>query len=334
MKLTNEQLLAYLKLPKIGRVKVMALGKFVCENKYNIENDLDMLNLLQYGISHNIVKGLKAKDYKQNQIQEALLEARRIIEKTEKLGISTISFFDKLYPDNLKTIIDEKGNNCSPLLLYTKGNNEHLKSKGIAIIGTREPTLAGIKASEYFATKFAEKGYNIISGLALGCDTLAHKGALKVKGITTAFVAQGLDKIIYPKENINLAEEILENNGLIVSEYPIGTSLFKSQLVERDRLQSGLADATLAIQTGIIGGTMHAVKATINNKKPLFMVKYKDKELLESKVMGNEKLIDENLAKPLTSSNISEAFRIIDDSKFLKQENNLEKNLFYESNYI
>ena len=92
-----------------------------------------------------------------------------------------------------------------------------------------------------------------------------------------------------------------------------------NRLVERDRLQSGLADATLAIQTGIKGGTMHAVNATMVNHKPLFMVQYKGNELSNEKVQGNEKLINEGRAYPIGSSDFDDAIKII--THFLNKKN-------------
>jgi DNA processing protein len=88
----------------------------------------------------------------------------------------------------------------------------------------------------------------LISGLALGCDSAAHKSALSANGLTTAFLAQGLDKI-YPSENKSLAKSIIEKGGLLISEYPIGEKISTGKLIERDRLQAALAQATIVIQS-------------------------------------------------------------------------------------
>jgi len=216
-------------------------------------------------------------------------------------------------------------------MLYIKGNTGYLSNpKGIAIIGTREPTSEGKQAGAYFSEIFAEKGYNIISGLAIGCDTLAHQGALNKKGITTAFLAHGLDQKIYPKENTKLAEQIIDGGGMLISEYPVGTQLMTNRLVERDRLQSGLANATLVIQTGIKGGTMHAVNATLTNKKPLFAIQFKGDSLMHDKVQGNIKLINEGKANVLNSGNLNDAFSIIENyiNTKTKQTNNTTQKPF------
>ena len=184
---------------------------------------------------------------------------------------------------------------------------------GIAVIGTREPTPNGEKAGKYFSGELAKRGFNIVSGLAVGCDTTGHIGALEVGGITTAFLANGLDwDSIYPKENLELAKEIVNKGGLLLSEYPVGQSCGRYGLVARDRLQAGLSYATIVVQTGEKGGTMHAVNATINSGKPLFAVEYKKNEdITHSKVQGNIKLINEQKAYPLRSDCIDEAVLMI-----------------------
>lgn len=135
-------------------------------------------------------------------------------------------------------------------------------------------------------------------------------------GATTAFLANGLDwASIYPKENLNLAKDIVTKGGLLLSEYPIGQTCGKYSLVARDRLQAGLSYATIVIQTGERGGTMHAVNATINSKKPLFAVEYKTYEdTKHDKVQGNIELIKDGKAHPLRSTAIDEAIRFIENA--------------------
>ena len=129
--------------------------------------------------------------------------------------------------------------------------------------------------------------------MAEGCDTIAHRGALNAGGKTIAFLGHGLDSV-YPPSNKDLAEEILLNGGLLLSEYDVGTPVTKYNLVARDRLQSGLALATLVIQTSVNGGTMHAARVCLNSGKPLFVVKYSDKETDSAEqTQGNHELAKE-----------------------------------------
>jgi DNA processing protein len=227
--------------------------------------------------------------------------------------IGIISFFDEDFPEPLKHIV-KNGKYAHPLVLYYKGNIKNVcKTEAIAIIGTRHPTDEGLKMGEYYGRYFAGEGFNIVSGLAMGCDTAAHKGALKAGGITTAFVAHGLD-ITHPKQNEALAEKIIASNGAIVSEYPIGTPVNSQYLVERNRLQAGLADAVILVQTDIKkGGSMHAVNVAIENKKPVFAVKF-DNEQANRHAMsqGNSQLINDKKAIALSPENAGKVIEIID----------------------
>lgn len=325
MALKTEQLLTLKQLPSIGDAKVFSMANYAVDMNLSIDGIKDLLDFVNSCISKKIVKGIK-KDYQNgfdiDDMKDASNIATSIIGRSEDAGINVVSYYDKLFPDSLKTIKTESGKSDSPLILYYKGSLKRLElqNKGIAIIGTREPTSEGIKAGEYFSELFAKESFNIISGLAIGCDSSAHRGALNGSGLTTAFLAHGLD-IVYPKENKDLAQRIIDNGGLLISEYPIGTSPMANYFVARDRLQSGLADATLVIQTGIKGGTMHAVNATINNQKPLFVVQYKDEAVCKhEKVQGNMMLLAKGSAKPLTASNVDEAIKIISKAADIKEQ--------------
>ena len=201
--------------------------------------------------------------------------ADRIIKHSEDLGITMFTCVEDSFPSRLLETVSEKGKQDVPVLVHCLGNLDVLGKPSLTVIGTRNPDDAGVKAAEYFSSEFASQGVNIVSGLALGCDSIAHEAALSVNGSTTAILAGGLDSI-YPKENRGLAERILCAGGLLISENPVFTQTNKYNLVARDRIQAALGDATLVIQTGVSGGTMHAAKATLSAGKPLFVVDYKD----------------------------------------------------------
>lgn len=266
------------------------------------------------------LKGKKFESITDDNLIDANRIAKKIIYQAERENIGIITYYDQTYPEILRQCTDEKGKLDPPLVLYFRGNIKALEMPCIAVIGTREPTPNGVKAGEFFAGEFAKLGYNIVSGLAVGCDTTGHTGALKVKGITTAFLANGLDwESIYPKENLDLAKDIVANDGLLLSEYPIGQSCGRYGLVARDRLQAGLSKATIVVQTGETGGTMHAVNATIASKKPLFAVEYRNQlDLVHEKVQGNIMLIRDKGAVALRSNEIKSAVAIIDGSDSIK----------------
>lgn len=275
------------------------------------------------------LKGKKFESITEDEICDANIIAKRIISRAEKEEVGIITYYDKEYPEILRQCKDEKGKSDPPLVLYFRGNIKALEIPGVAVIGTREPTPNGVKAGEFFAGEFAKQGFNIVSGLAIGCDTTGHVGALKAKGITTAFLANGLDwESIYPKENIELAKEIVANDGLLLSEYPVGQSCGRYGLVARDRLQAGLARATVVVQTGKNGGTMHAVNATLASGKPLLVVEYRNEtDLVHEKVQGNLMLIRDKGAIALRSKEIETAVAIIRGSDS-KPVNVIQQSLF------
>lgn len=312
-------LILTLKLVKgIGNKTILKLAE---QAKYSV-NTFD--ELCSFWLT---LKGKSFEKISKDDLFDAFNSATRIIERSKEHNVGIISYFDDDYPEILKNCIDESGKLDPPILLFYRGNLDALKLPGIAIIGTREPTPNGIKAGIYFSEQFSKKGYNIVSGLAIGCDTTAHKGALQAGGITTAFLANGLDwDSIYPKENLELAKKITENNGLLLSEYPIGQPCGTYALVARDRLQAGLSFATVVIQTGIKGGTMHAVNATLASNKPLFAVEYRSPaDYSHEKVQGNTMLISKKGAIPLRSNELEVAFSIL-----LKPQksNQTQKSLF------
>jgi len=260
-------------------------------------------------------KKIGRDDISLNEIQKVLSFTRRIVDTSMEQGIGITTFFDDDFPEMLKNIKSHK-RNAHPYVLYYKGNLKNVSEmEAIAIIGTRNPTDEGIKMGEYYGEYFAKKGFNIVSGLAMGCDTAAHKGALKANGMTTAFVAHGLD-IVYPPQNEWLAEKIIASNGAIISEYAIGTPVSSFNLTERNRLQAGLSDAVILVQTDIKkGGSMHAINIAIENKKPVFAVQF-DNERINSHQMslGNAKLINEKKAIPLTPDNKEKVIEAIDEN--------------------
>ena len=220
-------------------------------------------------------KKIRAQLPTRDEVSFAADNADRIIKLSEALGIHIFSYLDEKFPYKLLSTVSEKGKQDVPVLVHCLGNLDVLGKPSLTVIGTRNPDDAGVKAAEYFSSEFANQGVNIVSGLAIGCDSIAHEAALSVNGPTTAVLAGGLDNI-YPKENRGLADRILNNDGLLISENPVFTQTNKYNLVARDRIQAALGDGTLVIQTSVNGGTMHAANATLAAGKPLFVVDYKD----------------------------------------------------------
>lgn len=292
MTLDKEQILTLTCLKEVG-VKGVGPNKII-----SIAKTIEDRNLIvgSYGDLADVMSGMKEKVINSvalSDLNEASLCAKRIIEASEKAGIGYIGYWDEEFPESLRQTINEEGKVDPPLILWYRGDLTITQMPGFAVVGTREATPEGMAGGEYLVPKFAERGFNIISGLATGCDTTGHRGALKVGGKTTAILANGLDhNSIYLSENQDLAEEIVEKGGLLLSEYWIGSVVNRYNLVSRDRLQAGLALATLVVQTGERGGTMHAATTTLKAKKPLFVVLYKDESTNNhEKCLGNALLV-------------------------------------------
>lgn len=302
--LSTMQVIALTQLNGIGAKTVMRICEILKEKEMLIETEKDMHQFLRYAKKYQIVARLK--DISESDIIRAYSVAKRIIEESAANGINAVSYMDEDYPQRLLKTVDEKGNEAIPVVMYYKGDISITHMPSIAIIGTREPTYEGESSGEFLAGEFAKRGFNIISGLAIGCDSCAHRGALNVYGKTTAFLAHGLTTI-YPPQNESMAKEIIEKGGLLMSEYPIGTKLSPYNLVARDRLQAGLAMATLVIQTGKKGGTMHAALTTLKANKPLYTVRFKDDATNNhEKCLGNAFLVKRGANYINRSDNLDE----------------------------
>lgn len=321
MKMNSKIIITLQQFKGVGPKTILKIANSL---NFNIDSYEDLCSFW------NKQSGKLFEKYNTDDLYDAYHSAELIMETNEKDGIGILSYFEPEFPANLKKCINEEGKEDPVILLYYRGNLDALKKPGIAVIGTREPTMNGIKAGEYFASEFAKEDFNIVSGLAIGCDTTGHRGALNVGGTTTAFLANGLDwASIYPKENLELAKEIVAKGGLLLSEYPFGQMCNRYSLVARDRLQSALSYATVAIQTGIKGGTMHAVNTTLVTQKPLFMVEFKkDEDRKSEKVQGNIQLIAQGKAYPLRSETIKDAIKTIDAFRDKLQSQPGELSLF------
>lgn len=198
-----------------------------------------------------------------------------IISKNEKIlnyhikymkenNIKIININEREYPQALKKIYDP------PISLYVKGNIEKLNNKNIGIVGCRECTKYGKKSAEYFAYNLSKQNINIVSGLAKGIDSYAHLGSLN-NGNTIAVLGNGLD-MIYPKENLELANEIIKRGGTIISEYPCGTKPDKMKFPARNRIISGISSGIIVIEAKEKSGTLITVDFALEQGRDVFVV--------------------------------------------------------------
>lgn len=173
-------------------------------------------------------------------------------------------------------------------LIFVKGSLEALRRPAIGVIGTREPTAHGVESARRIAAEFGQKGWAILSGLAIGSDAAAHLGAVEAGVPTIGVLAHGLEKV-YPKQNEKLAAEMLSTGGALVSEYAIGAQTFRSSFVERDFTQAALSVAIVVVQTGTTGGSLHACRAALKLGRTLVVVfpTKRDVAAGEEKIAGN-----------------------------------------------
>lgn len=321
MALTKEQILTLTCLKEInvkgvGPQKIFAIGAAIDERGLEIKSYEDLANLMS-GMKEKAINKVTLSN-----LVEAYQIAKRIIDASSQDNIGLVGYYDNEFPDVLRKTVNEDGKLDPPLLLWYRGDFSITHLPGFAVIGTREATPEGVVGGTFLSEEFAKRGFNIVSGLAIGCDTCGHKGALKVGGKTTAILANGLDhNSIYPPENQDLAEEIVENGGLLISEYRIGTPVNRYNLVARDRLQSGLSLATLVIQTGENGGTMHAATATLKAEKPLYTILFKDDATNQhEKCLGNALLVKRGAKYIKGNDNLDQISDSIKNRKPLKTD--------------
>lgn len=144
-----------------------------------------------------------------------------------------------------------------PFFLYVRGRIENLLDPSVAVIGTRQPTAHGQEITKRLTGMLIEEGWVVVSGLAIGCDSIAHQTCVQRQGRTVAVLAHGLHTIA-PRANAALAEDILANDGTLVSEYAFGVEPLPNQFVQRDYIQAGISSGVVMIQSGITGGSLHA----------------------------------------------------------------------------
>lgn len=241
-------------------------------------------------------------------LQDAFDKYNSIMEQSAKLNIRITSYLDKNFPDKLRKISDP------PAILYTLGNMECMNEKAIAVIGTREPTEYGAKIADNLGYVLGRDGYTVVSGLAYGCDKFGHMGCLRAGGKTVAVMAGGLDKV-YPAIHRELAEEIVASGGCLVSEYPVKSKTYQNFFVERDRLQSGLSEGIIVVETGVKGGTWHTVQYAKDYNREVGCYKHPAKYLKEDKTQGNLKLLQSDETFSIGNNDDLYKFRELIDKK-------------------
>lgn len=200
------------------------------------------------------------------QIKRKEISPDREFEKIEKEKIKIITFKDKNYPKLLKEIYNP------PALLYVRGEIKDEDEFALAVVGTRKMTSYGKQVIPDIVSTLARNKITIISGLALGCDTLVHETSLRAGGRTIAVIGSGLDKeSIYPYSNKPLAEKI-EAQGAVISEFPCGSLPLRQNFPARNRIISGLALGTLVVEAPENSGALLTARAALEQNRDVFAI--------------------------------------------------------------
>ena len=215
--------------------------------------------------------------------------------------IIKITIQDKEYPDRLRKIKNP------PKQLYLKGNIELLNENIISIIGSRNCTENGKKLARKFAYELSNQGLIIASGKAKGIDTQAHIATLEAKGKTIAVLGSGLNNI-FPKENKELYDEILKNNGLIISEYAPDTQPVSKLFLERNRIVSGISIGILVVEAAFRSGTSVTAKLAKEQGKKVFVIPH---EIDDIHGVGTNKLIRQGATLVTSTKEIIEEFKFL-----------------------
>jgi len=236
----------------IGSVKLSRLLE-TYEKPENIfkagPNELISISGIKEETAYNIIS------FKAKSLEKELSLAK-------KLGLNIITLEDTGYPENLKNIP------AAPIVLYVKGEIKTEDKLSIGIVGSRIASFYGLNNAEKFAYDLSGMGFTIVSGMARGIDTYAHKGALKAKGRTIAVMGSGFN-YIYPEENVELAEEI-SRSGAVISEFPVNTIPFKQNFPRRNRIISGLSTGVLVAEAARNSGAIITADFALEQGREVF----------------------------------------------------------------
>lgn len=265
-------------------------------------------------------------------IQEFLIFRKKVNweeewRKIDDKDIKMVTLWERDYPILLKEIKNP------PLYLLYRGSIQG--ERYIGIVGTRTPSSYGIKMAENFSKELVKYGFVIVSGLAYGIDTYAHRGALEGNGKTFAVLGSSLD-FIYPSGNLKLAERIIEK-GALISEYPLGTRPSKYTFPQRNRIISGICQGILVIEAGRKSGALITANFAVEEGRDVFAIPGR---LIDDKSIGTNKLIKDGAKIVLDIVDILEEYKIPYEIKsneeiFLTEEESLVlKVLKYEPVFI
>ena len=250
----NKYWIGFSIIPGIGRVRFSQLERYFGNLKDAWQ--ASPAELKQAGLDDRAVKAASSL--------RPIVSLDAELEKLERYGVKVFSYHDKDYPSRLREIYDY------PPVLYLRGSLLAQDEWCLAVVGTRRPTAYGRQVTEEIVTDLSQNEITIVSGLARGIDSVAHRSALESGGRTIAVFACGLD-IVYPVENTGLAQQIMRR-GAILSEYPLGTKPRAENFPRRNRILSGLSLGALVVEAGQTSGALITAQMALEQNREVFAV--------------------------------------------------------------
>ncbi|NCQ16202.1 DNA-protecting protein DprA [Candidatus Falkowbacteria bacterium] len=317
--------LAFSQFYKFGPVKFKRLKNYFP----------DMASAFSATAKEMLAAGLDEKTAEEFIIFRRQIEPDKLIEDLAREKIKVLTIDDPAYPKLLKQIY------APPFILYYQGQIEAFSGFLLAVVGTRKFSSYGRQVTEKLVRELAFNNLTIVSGLALGIDALAHSIALEAGGKAIAVLGSGLDRQnIYPAQNRYLADKIINSDGLVMSEYPIGTLPLKHHFPQRNRLISGLSSATLVIEAGEKSGALITAMHALEQNREVFAV---PGSIYSPVSEGANRLIKMG-AKPVTRAqdiienlNLMDAANYIENKKIIPEspeEELIFKQLSYEPVHV
>ncbi len=251
------------------------------------------------------------------------IDLKEELELIKKHGVKVITFLDESYPKNLKNIY------APPMVLYVKGEILPQDDMAVAIVGSRLASFYGIQSAERLGFELASRGITVVSGLARGIDSSAHKGALKAKARTLAVLGSGIARI-YPEEHKVLAQKISES-GAVISEFPMLTIPERGNFPKRNRIISGLSLGVVVVEAAERSGALITSDCALEQGREVFAVPGKVDSVTSK---GTHKLIKQGAKLAETADDILEELRLKIMAGLKENEHRLHAKLDKEETLI
>lgn len=284
--LSATQLVKLLQVKQVGRNTISkSLELLLISSPASTGDDVICDILIEY--AHKLdIEGI-SKD----EIWRGFEKGMGLLEESAKMNIHIISYFDQDYPALLRTIPS------APLIINVLGNYSPSAELPISLTGTRKPSKYGKRIAEKLAIHLAGNNIEVITGMETGCNSAAANACAKAGGMLTTILPLGLDAI-NKKEYRQLAENVLKNEGCILSEYMINSKDLTFILSQRSRLVAALGQATIVVESDIEGETMHLANTVLSYDRKLFAFDHPE-HMLNDKSRGNQLLISRGYATPI-----------------------------------